>query len=128
MQPKMQAFLGIVPDEPLATILCYLPMREAATLALVGQHWRRATGSDRESLWRHLFSAKDLRAPSKRARRASTDLRRAFFSTWLAGTQPNINRLFYLAWNEFSKRDSPRALERIFPPPVSVMSSVSKNV
>jgi hypothetical protein len=118
MSTPTKEFLSRSPDEPLAIILCCLPVREAAQLALVDKAWCVATGTRRRELWMHLFLSLRLRPPSQLARRASHDLRTAFFVAWSQSrwSEPNINRLFNLVWTEFEQRDSPKALERLLPP------------
>jgi hypothetical protein len=100
-----------VPDGPLADLLCFLPVRDAAGLVLLDRGWREATAPDRPTLWLQLFQAKRLRPPSAHARRASRALRRAFFAAW-ARARPNLERLFHRAWVAWGRggRDSPTAL------------------
>eukprot|EP00936_MAST-01D_sp_MAST-1D-sp1_P000913 g913.t1 len=106
-----QHFVQRAPDGPIAVLLCFLPVHDAARLALIDHGWCTATASDRPTLWLQLFHAKRLRPPSVHARRASRDLRRAFFVEWLRA-RPSVDHLIHRAWTAWGPggRDSPAAL------------------
>uniref|UniRef100_A0A7S1UDL0 Uncharacterized protein n=1 Tax=Phaeomonas parva TaxID=124430 RepID=A0A7S1UDL0_9STRA len=115
LEPKMLWFLEL-PDAPLALVFAFLPVPEVGELLLTHKASLGRLGPERTELWKMLFEAHGLRPPSKRARRANSNLRRAFFDVFRA-QYPSDFVLLHRLEKCFRGGDSPKQLAALLPPP-----------